>query len=274
MIVGFVGTGNMGSALIEGALNKGVCHKNQIVFCEKSHSKSQEIIRFFGLKRCGELKEMLRESDLIFVCVKPQDSKEVLEEIGRHIKEDQLLISIMAGISIDLIQRLLGRKHSVVRAMPNTPILVGEGITAICYRDISSFEGLRVVKEIFSAVGEVVEVEEDLMDAITALSGSGPGFVFRLMEAFVEGGLELGIPLDIAKRLVIQTFSGASRLAKLSPKELKELREMVTSKGGTTQAGLERFSQLEIGQGLKEILKAATFRAKELNKELFSKLSQ
>jgi pyrroline-5-carboxylate reductase len=274
MVVGFIGAGNMGGALIEGALGRKVIERDGIVFCEKDDPRAQEILQRFNIKRLGQLAQLIRESEIVFLCVKPQDSKDVLEEVGRFIKEGQLLVSIMAGVSIELIQRLLGRNAAVVRAMPNTPALIGEGITAICHRDARSSERLELVKAIFSSVGEVVEVKEEWMDAITAISGSGPGFVFRMMEVFVGAGVELGIPQDISKRLVVQTFLGASRLSKVSSKDLGELRGMVTSKGGTTQAGLEKFSELKVDAALTEVLKAATFRAKELNRELFSKLSQ
>ncbi len=263
----------MGSAILNGALNKGILGAQDILALDKVQERTSKL-KDSGINIAKGIEELVEGSKTIFLCVKPQDSKEVLDTLSKCELGKRLIVSIMAGVSIGTMRRLLGLEVSIVRAMPNTPLLVGEGVTAISYNGHRREEHLPLVKAIFGSLGLVFEVDETLMDPITALSGSGPGFVFKLMEVFWEAGRELGIPEGMAKEMVIQTFLGAARLSKESQMELPQLREMVTSKGGTTEAGLKRFSELNLDRSLKETLKAASSRASAINEELSLKLTQ
>jgi pyrroline-5-carboxylate reductase len=275
MPFGFIGAGNMGGALIEGALRQGVFGPGEVLVSERLKERAMELKERLKI-RLSETgtRQLAEECDILFLCVKPQDSGQVLKELSQALRPGTLVVSIMAGISIGAMRRILGERVPIVRAMPNTPALVGEGITAICYTEDMPERPLGLVKGVFRSVGEVVEVEEALMDPVTAISGSGPGFVFRIMEAFLDQALEFGLPKEIAKALIAHTFSGAGRLALRSSKDLSELRQMVTSKGGTTEAGLKVFESSKTGDALRGVLKAASLRARELNLELQSKLSQ
>jgi len=200
--------------------------------------------------------------------VKPQNIKEVLEEIRDVIGVDQLIISIAAGVSISAISRTLKKDIPIIRVMPNTPAIVQKGISGICYGPNVKEEHINVALDIFNSVGETIIVEEDMIDLITAVSGSGPGFVFRLMETMVEAAVKIGASRDDAKKLVIQTFFGASCLAKETSQSLSELREMVTSPKGTTEAGLRVLNGERIDEIIYKTIYAAYNRAIEIKKQL------
>lgn len=272
--VGFLGVGNMGSALLKGAIGKGVLSNSQVWVFDRVLERGIRVSSELGVNLARDPEDLVSVANIIFVCVKPQDAKELLEGISGLELGGKILVSIMAGVSTQLIKALLRQEIPVIRAMPNTPLLVGEGVTALCYSGLPKKGTAYVVASIFQAVGKVIEVEEELMDVITAVAGSGPGFVFRIMEAFVQEAVEAGISRANSVEMVVQTFLGAAKLARETQKELSELREMVTSKGGTTEAGLKIFQELNLESGLKQMLQAATARSKALNQELSSKLSQ
>ncbi len=272
-MIGFVGVGNMGSALIKGSIKKGALMGSDVLAFDKDQDKLTGLERELGIRGARGLGD-LTECNILFLCVKPQDILGLLFEIKPPLKPDTIMVSIAAGISIWAIESVLGKGTPIIRAMPNTPALIGEGVTAICANEFVPKNGLEKVKSIFQGVGHVVEVEERDMDLITALSGSGPGFVFRIMESFIEAAKGLGLEEGLAKELVLRTFLGAARLATEDLRGLKDLREMVTSKGGTTQAGLTIYEELDLDSAISKMLLAASIRAKELGEALLSKLSE
>ena len=205
-------------------------------------------------------------ADVVILCIKPQVLNEVLIEIQSSLSEKQLVISVAAGVSITSIQAKIGQAIPLVRAMPNTPAVIREGVTAVAACSGLSIEHLHIAQSIFESVGQVVVVNESLMDAVTGLSGSGPAYVYLAIEALIDGGVRVGLPRNVAHILAVQTVLGAAKMVKETGEHPAVLKDRVTSPGGTTIAGLQ---QLEIG-GLRATLidavEAATHRSSELGK--------
>ncbi len=265
--LGFIGSGNMATALIRGILNSDLYKKDKIIASDKSKEARDRVKKEFGIKVCESNIEVVKKAKVILLCVKPQNMKEVLDEIKDEIESDQLIISIAAGVPISAIVRSIGKEIPVVRVMPNTASFVQKGMAGISYGPKIRRDHINIALDIFNSVGETIIVREDLMDLITAVSGSGPGFIFRIMEHIVDAAIRLGLKGEDAKRLVIQTFLGASFLSKESNKPLSELRRMVTSPGGTTEAGLSVFEKMGLGDIIYEAIDAAYRRSIEIKKQ-------
>ena len=265
--LGFIGTGNMATALIKGLIKSCTYERKNMFTADKIEASLKKAEKEFGIGCCASNLELVSESAVIILSVKPQNMREVLEEIKGGIRKDHLIISIAAGIPLKMIRDTLGIDLPMIRVMPNTPALIEEGASALAPGPLAGEREMAVAKTIFSAVGITVEVEEEMMNAVTALSGSGPGYVFRMMECMLEAGTNVGLEQDVALKLVIQTFIGAARLAGESESSLSDLRKMVTSPGGTTAAGLGVFEE----SGLKDIIvkavDAACQRGVELGKD-------
>jgi len=262
--IGFIGAGNMATALIKGLLASGVADRQGLVAADRDENALKRVAADFGIPCYSANLKVLSQSSVVVLAIKPQHMRGVLEEIRESVTDGHLLISIAAGIPVKTIQDAVGSHIPVIRVMPNTPALVQQGVSALAAGESCTSGHMAVAKRIFGAVGETVEVGEDLMDAVTALSGSGPGYVFRIMECMAAAGVEVGLPEETAHRLVVQTFLGAAYLAKGSDEALPELRRKVTSPGGTTEAGLAVLKK----QGLKEILAAAVRAAWARSKDL------
>ena len=265
--IGFIGAGNMATALIKGLLESGLYRGEHLLVSDKNEKAGRDVSGRFGVTCSLSNGQLVEGCSIVVLSVKPQNMREVLEEVKEQIRADQLLISIAAGIPLELIQRVIGKETPTIRAMPNTPALIQKGMTALAGNPLVRPEHMIVAKEIFDAVGEAVEVPESMMDAVTALSGSGPGYVFRMMECLVEAGVSVGLEKKVSHRLVIQTFLGAASLAKTSEEPLSKLREKVTSPGGTTAAGLEVFDQLGLEDIICKAVKAAHGRGVELGRK-------
>ncbi len=262
--IGFIGAGNMATALIKGIIKSNRKIPEQIVVSDIRPKAIKNLQKDFGITPRSN-KELTDESNTVVIAVKPQNITDVLNEIKDNVSNKHLIISIAAGISLAKISSILGHNVPMIRAMPNTPALVQKGMTALAKGKLATDKDMAEAISMFRAVGETVEVKEEMMDAITAVSGSGPGYVFRIMECMVDAAEAIGLDRKKATKLVIQTFLGASCLAMESEHSLSELKEMVTSPGGTTASGLEVFDQ-----GLSEMtnraIKAAYERSIELGK--------
>ncbi len=257
-----IGLGNMGQAILKGLLGSKILSIDAIQGFEKIDTVSKKIRSEFGIAVEKDY-SLLSDCDYIVIAVKPQQINDLLTSIKESIK-NQVIISIAAGIKSDQIKNVLGDKK-IVRAMPNTPALIGEGITgAWLSPNIKEMEKNNI-ERILQSLGDVIFVDkEEDIDRITALSGSGPAYVYFLMEAFIDAGVYLGLPRDISRKLVLKTFSGSSALSQKTDRTVTELKEMVTSPGGTTIYGL---SELENGAVKATIIKAVV-RAFERAKEL------
>jgi pyrroline-5-carboxylate reductase len=264
--LGFVGAGNMATALIKGLLQSHVYTPDGLLASDKDEKALDRISTRFGIRCTPSNSEVVRQNRTVIFAVKPQDMKGVLQGVKDEVRGDHLFISIAAGTPLRKIRDALGRDIPMIRVMPNTPALIQRGISAMASGGLATPEHMRTAGKILNAVGETVEVEESLMDAVTALSGSGPGYVFRLMEGMIEAGVGVGLDRGVALRLVIQTFLGAACLAKESDRSLAELRQMVTSPGGTTAAGLAVMNDRGLEEILRQTVEAACRRSVELGK--------
>jgi pyrroline-5-carboxylate reductase len=265
--IGFIGAGNMAEALIKGLISSKLYNPHQISASDSDLEKLKIKSEAYGFNACDSNKDLTRSSSIIVLSVKPQIIRGVLSEIKHLLTPNHLVISIAAGISIGLIREIIGEDKPIIRIMPNTPALIQRGISALAIGGTAGEEHMNKAIEIFHAVGKTVIIDESMMDAVTALSGSGPGFVFRIMECFIEAGERLGFDSDTALLLVKQTFLGSSFLAAESDLPIAKLREMVTSPGGTTAAGLSSLNEM----GLPEIIAAAATAARDRSVELGKK---
>lgn len=263
-IIGFIGSGNMATALVKGLTKSGFYQSNQLLASDNDREKTRKISEQFGVKGYSSNKDLVRECAIIILSVKPQVIREVLEEVRDEIRDDHLMISIAAGIPLKMVHSIIGRDIPLIRVMPNTPALIQKGVSALAAGKLATSEHMAIAGGIFDAVGESVIVKEEMMDAVTALSGSGPGYIFKIMESFVEVGEKLGFDEETSIRLVVQTVLGAAHLARESEKSLSQLREMVTSPGGTTAAGLAVFERKGLEGLIQEAVEAACKRSGEL----------
>ena len=267
-VIGFIGAGNMAYALINGLLNNGYDSKNI-----KVSDPNDELLQ----KREAELNittfennlSLVEVCDIIVFAVKPQVLSKVCLELREKIKPKHLFISIVAGIRVNDINRWLGGNYSLVRTMPNTPALMQHGVTGLFPNELVNDEQKALVTTILSSVGDCFWVnEEKLIDAITAISGSGPAYFFLLMQSMTQAGMALGLDEKTAKELSVQTAFGASLMATKSGKDPKTLRTNVTSPNGTTQAAIESFQDQNFEGIVASATRAAFDRARELSTEL------
>jgi pyrroline-5-carboxylate reductase len=254
--IAFLGAGNMAEALIRGLLDKQVVTASSILAHDIRAERLVELRRRYGI-RTGP-----PEADIVILAVKPQQMSEALSSL--RPAASSLFISIAAGIPTARIERELGGRPRVVRGMPNTPALVGAGAAALCKGRYASEDDLATAESILGAVGITVRVEEPLLDAVTALSGSGPAYVFYVTEAMIAAGIAQGLPAEVARRLAIQTVAGAGRLMAETGEDPGRLREKVTSPGGTTEAALKVFGDRRLAEIFAEAIATATRRGREL----------
>jgi len=257
-----IGAGNMGEALIAGLISYGQTPAN-IAVCEKRAERATELTSRYGIS-IAEITDSVRDADVVLLVVKPQDMASVLAEIGNEINPAAVVVSFAAGKKIDFITNNLGKPNSVIRVMPNTATMVGAGMAAISLGAGVTSTQREFVAGFLAKSGQVVEVAEELQDAVTATSGSGPAYFFAFVEAMVAGAEELGLSAEVSTQLTVQTLVGAAKLLAESGKTATELRENVTSPNGTTAAALTSFSDGELSQLVAKSMKAARDRSIEL----------
>lgn len=263
--IGIIGAGKMGGALIEGILRAKLVSPRDIIVSDTDRKRLQTLKERFGLETTSRNKKAA-EAETVIMAVKPQVVGEVIDDIAGILKSSTLLISIAAGISIGFIEKRLGKEGRIIRAMPNTPAMIGEGVTALAAGKKATEEDMNRAKGIFEAVGKVVVVKEELMDAVTGLSGSGPAYVFTIIEALADGGVQMGLDRATARLLAAQTVLGAAKLVLTSDLHPAELRDMVTSPGGTTIAGLRALEEGKIRAALMAAVEQATRRSHTLGR--------
>jgi pyrroline-5-carboxylate reductase len=262
--IAFIGAGNMAEALVKGLVSAGV-PADRITVTDPLETRLDEFRRSFGVQGSSSNVSAVAGADVVVLAVKPQILQGVLEEIRGHVGESALIVSIAAGIRTERIEQTLGGSARVVRVMPNTPALVGEGISAISGGRRATAADLDLAGELLGAVGRVVRVDEKHMDAVTAVSGSGPAYVFYLMEAMLAAARKLELDAGVARRLVYQTVAGAAKLAAGSDVGPEALRERVTSKGGTTAAAIAVLEERGVRAALEAAVAAAHRRSRELS---------
>jgi len=260
--VGIIGVGNMGEALLAGLIKAG--HPaGDICITDKRADHSAALASKYGVVD-QKLSLIAAECEVILVVVKPQDLAATLEELKPTLGPRALIVSFVAGKTIAGIESIIGGSHAVIRVMPNTPTLIGKGMAAISPGSHASTEDLGFVRHFLGSSGKVVEVAENLQDAVTATSGSGPAYFFAFVEAMVDGAKALGLSDAIATELTVQTIIGAAGMLAESGKDATTLRENVTSPNGTTAAALESFANDRLGAIVADAMAAAAKRSAEL----------
>lgn len=259
--IGIIGGGNMGEALI-----KGLHSSRKLWVAEASLDRARFLKKKYKLS-IADIDRTVKESDVLIFAVKPQDMSGVLDQVKASTVRGKLLISIAAGLTTKFFENFFdGRKVAVVRCMPNIPALIAEGITAICAGRYASASDVKTAQHILNTVGQTVIIKELMMDALTAVSGSGPAYVFLFVEQWIGAAKKLGFKEAQAKQLVYRTLLGSAHLLEKSESDPATLRAKVTSKGGTTAAALDVFARGKFDQMMKEVLSAARNRAKQLAK--------
>ena len=262
--IGFLGTGNMAEALIKGLIAAGVVEPSQIHGSDPRRERCQDLTARFGIVTTTQNVEVVKAAEIIVLSVKPQILPQVLDEVAPHLPPHALVISIAAGIPVSLIEKRLPKGTRVVRTMPNTPALVGAGATAIAAGSHATPEDLEAAKKIFDAVGMTVLLDEEQLDAVTGLSGSGPAYVFLIIEALSDAGVKMGLSRYNAQALAAQTVLGSAKLLLETHEHPGRLKDMVTSPGGTAIAGLHTLEAGGLRTTLINAVEAATRRSQEL----------
>lgn len=259
-----IGAGQMGEALFGGFIKSGIVQAGQIILNDVNIERLQSLKDKYHIEFNADTLEAVKKSDIVLVAVKPQHIDQVLSGAKDGFREDQIVISIAAGVPTEKIRSLIGKNARIVRVMPNTPALVGQGMSVISRSVYADKEAAEITLLLFSSVGEAIELPEDLQNQATAVSGSGPAYFFLMVEALVDAGINAGLDEGAASTLVIQTMAGSAAMLRETGKKPSELREMVTSPGGTTAAALQVFSNHEFRSIVQEAVKAAIQRAREL----------
>jgi len=260
--IGFIGAGNMGGALIRGLAPRKDLEIHAFDLDQEKINNLAQNIKFISWQ---SITDLIEHSDYIVLAVKPQVLKNVVREIKDHLNEKKCLISIAAGIKLKKLIKWSNNICPVVRVMPNTPALVGKGVFALCFdHDLTQNIDQNFITSLFATLGEVHILKEEYFDIFTALVGSGPAYVFYLLDSFIDAGLTFGLPRDVARKMVYALFEGSIHMVQNSDRHLAELKEMVTSPGGTTIAGLNKLDQKTVKAAIIEAVEAACKRSKEL----------
>lgn len=264
--IAFIGGGNMAAALIAG-LTVSVCAGHQIHVVDVNPEALGKLAQQFGVTSSGAIDAQAGQAEVVVLAVKPQHMREVAQQLAKVLQPQQLVMSIAAGIRLRDLARWLGH-GAIVRCMPNTPALIGQGISGMVASTQVSEPQRETAQAIMQAVGQTLWLDDDSqIDAVTAVSGSGPAYVFYFLEALQQAGQELGLNEAQALQLALQTFAGATHLAQNSSEHLATLRERVTSKGGTTHAALSSMTQAGVFDAIVAAVKAASARGKEMGDE-------
>jgi pyrroline-5-carboxylate reductase len=263
--IAFLGAGNMAGALIKGLLSAKLYRPQDLLVSDISADQLRKIKRAYHVDGVTNNREAVREAATIVLSVKPQILAQVVEEIQPEVTKDKLFISIAAGVPLRRLEAGLGGAARVVRVMPNTPALLGKGMAVIVRGSKAKPQDEKLTLTLFRGVGEAIAVKDEaLMDPVTGLSGSGPAYVYLFAEALIAGGIQEGLAPAVATHLTFQTLEGAVAMLKESGKTPQELRDMVTSPGGTTLAGLSRLEAGQFTATVAAAISAATQRSKEL----------
>ncbi|MEE8510797.1 MAG: pyrroline-5-carboxylate reductase [Candidatus Methylomirabilales bacterium] len=266
--IAFIGAGNMGEALIKGLLEAGRVRPEQLIATDIRKDRLEAIRKAYRIDTVTDNREAVAKAQILLLAVKPQVMNEVLTELRGAVAEDHCLLSIAAGIPTAFIEARFSQPTRVVRIMPNTPAFVLAGASAIAPGRHATPEDLEIARQILNAVGRVVQVDEKLMDAVTGLSGSGPAYIFVVIEALSDAGVRMGLSREVATLLAAQTVFGAARMVLESGEHPARLRDSVTSPGGTTIAGLHVLEQAGFRGILMTAVEAAARRSQELGKEV------
>lgn len=270
--IGFIGGGNMGEALIGGLIDSGVATAANIICSDISNKRIEQLHNSYAVNVTTDNCEVVRNSEILVYAVKPQIMPAVLKETSDLLDMSKLIISIAAGVPLPATEALLAKQLRLIRVMPNVPALIKEGATAVTAGRYAQDEDIRIAMEIFSAVGKCVYIKEhSLMDAVTGLSGSGPAYVFVILEALADAGVKMGLSRQDSLLLASQTVLGATKLLMETGNHPGQLKDMVTSPGGTTISGLHALEKGKLRATLINAVETASLKSKELGQQVIEK---
>ena len=265
--IGFIGAGRMAAALARGFVNAGLVSPENLIASDPVPAGREAFGQSVGCKMTDSNADVLTKAKVIFLAFKPHQLDEATEAVRDQFDESHLVISILAGVRLAKLNEACGGRTRVVRVMPNTPALVGEGACGYALGQAATADDGELVKPLLSGVGVAYEVKESLIDAVTGLSGSGPAYGYTIIEALSDGGVAAGLSRDIATRLAAQTMLGAAKMVLETGKHPGELKDMVCSPGGTTIEGVHELEEGGVRSALINAVRAATERAVELGQE-------
>jgi pyrroline-5-carboxylate reductase len=263
---GFIGGGNMATAIVGGLLEHKICGANEILVSDVAEDRRNILAERFGVSSTESNSEVVEKAECVVLAVKPQILSEVAPEIAPLLREGQTLISILAGVTVEILRERLNGHERIVRVMPNLPATIGKGVAGIATTPSTPAEAYDEAEKLLGTVGGTVRVEEELLDAVTGVSGSGPGYVFRIAEILIQAGVQVGLTEDQSRSLVEKTLQGAAELLVASEESAGELCRRVCSPGGTTLAGLDAMAKGGIEAALTDGVRAARDRSRELSK--------
>lgn len=263
--IAFIGSGKMAEAIINGLISANVIEKKNILI----NDIDQKRVDYFNSMdiKSKSLKDLIQYADIIFLSVKPNNIKEICENVSNYITKDKIIISIAAGISITFLEKYLKVQIPIIRVMPNFPAIISQGMIVYCTNEQFNSEDKKTIEQLLQSIGKVIALEEKYFDIVTGLSGSGPAYIFIVINALAEGGVKMGLPKDIALQLAAQTVLGSAELVLKTGKHPEELKDMVTSPGGTTVEGLKILEDYKIRSAFIEAVEKATIKSKILIKE-------
>ena len=264
--LGIIGTGNMGSALLKTIIRKEIINEKDLIIFDKDKKVTKDLSIQFKVNVASNNEELVRSSKNILLAIKPQIINNVMEKIGSLLTSKQTLISIAAGVSLEHLGKFCNEDVGIIRIMTNTPLMVGTGASAISHNKKVNKDKIDFVKTLFNSGGVVVELDEEHIDAVTGLSGSGPAYIFVIIEALADGGVKMGLSRKIAIQLAAQTTLGAAKLILETGKHPGELKDMVASPGGTTITALHELEKAGLRATLIRAVEVATEKSKALNK--------
>lgn len=264
MKLGFIGCGNMASAMIKGILNQGLVAKENITASAASQKTVDKVKNEFGITMTLDNKEVTKNADVLVFAIKPIFLEQVIKEVKDVVSKDTIILSIVAGKSLDTIANLFDQDLKVVRAMPNTPALVSAGVTAVCSNDQVSSEDLEKVNQLLESLGLVEVIPERLMDAVVAVSGSAPAYMFMFLEAMADAAVLQGMPRQQAYRFAAQTMMGSAKLMLETGKHPGELKDMVCSPAGTTIEAVRVLEEKGLRSAVIEAMKACADKCHQL----------
>jgi pyrroline-5-carboxylate reductase len=271
--IAIVGAGSMAEAFISGILENGLIEKENIWVTNHSNKERLTYLtQTYGIQATYELTELFNHADIVMLAMKPKDAATGIAQIREYLTNQMLVISVIAGVSMSTIEALADKQLAIVRSMPNTSAAVGRSATALAVNSRVTPNQIEKTKQVFGTVGLAKFVEEHHLDAVTGLSGSGPAYIYYLIEAMEKSASEIGLERQTAKELIVQTLIGAAEMVRVSSKSAKQLRMDVTSPGGTTEAGVSILEQYAVQEAFISCIKAATTQSKKMGKALQEKL--
>lgn len=264
--IGFIGCGKMASAIIRGLIKSGFAQPTELLATQAETEEIEAKSKEMGIEIILDNKELVKRSDIVVIAVKPNQAENVLEEIHDIVTPDKLLVSIAAGVTTKFLESKLADKTRVIRVMPNTPALVGEGMSGICGGKFAKTEDLEYIKNMLSAIGKCIIVNEAQIDIVTAISGSGPAFFYKVINDIARAGEKLGLEYEKSLLLSIQTAIGSAKMAMNRTISMEELISNVATKGGCTRVGIDCMEEFNTEKIFYDVVKSTTNKAHALGK--------